>query len=404
MDERVFEVLFRAVSGVVEALEPFSPATVDIHRMWYGSRGFFFMSPEGVQRRRDLTRQALRYGNWGRKFSPDYLAGRLRDIIEIHATEGADQAREAFRGLVAELDSYDEQHIVFVPVFGIQIPDSPSRTVGGIVMHQSSPDFLQRLASEDRVTTAYIQRQTDAEVWAEILVAAEPGYAVARAEELCGPVVDVLRFWMACMTKTGTPCAIGLQGDVVTTERPRVIVNAKSAGKRRYDPHRSRRLPGLPLSQEVLDKLREARLDCLASLIEKPEQLTAFHKLLLHAVHIYGNAKVQAAAADRFLNLVRCLETFLTTGDGNITQSVAEGVVMFFAVPVAERLRLKKELQQLYKIRSKLSHGEHVDILPEDLYQLDDLTKSFLIAMIDFRDRFQSRQDLLKYLEAQRLA
>ena len=64
MDERVFEVLFKAICCVVEALEPFSPATVDIHRMWYGSRGFFFMSPEGVQRRRDLTRQALRYGNW----------------------------------------------------------------------------------------------------------------------------------------------------------------------------------------------------------------------------------------------------------------------------------------------------------------------------------------------------
>ena len=65
MDERVFEVLFKAISSVMEALEPFSPAAVDIHRMWHGSRGFFFMSPEGVQRRRDLTRQALRYGNWG---------------------------------------------------------------------------------------------------------------------------------------------------------------------------------------------------------------------------------------------------------------------------------------------------------------------------------------------------
>ena len=301
------------------------------------------------------------------------------------------------------MDAYDERHTVFPPLFGILIPDAPARTVGGIVVHQSGPEFLQRLASEDTVTTAYIQRQTDAEVWAEIQVEAEPGFAVARAEELCGPVIDVLRFWMACMTKTGTPCAIGLQGDVVTTERPRVIVNAKSGGKR-YDPHRSRRLPGFPLSQEVLDKLREARLDCLARLTEKPEKLTAFQKLLLHAVHTYGGAKVQTSAADRFLNLVRCLETFLTTGEGNITQSVAEGVVMFFAVPVAERLRLKKGLQDLYKIRSKLSHGEHVDILPDDLYQLDDLTKSFLIAMIDFRDRFQSRQDLLKYLEAQRLS
>ena len=402
MDERVFEVLFKAICSVVDGLEPFSPATVDIHRMWYGSRGFFFMSPEGVQQRRDLTRQALRYGNWGSKFSPDYLAGRLRDIIEIHVTEGVDRARETFRSLVEELDGYEERHTVFLPLFGILIPDASAHTVGGVVLHQSSPEFLQRLTSEDTVTTAYIQRQTDAEVWAEILVAAEPGFAVARAEELCGPVIDVLRFWMACMTKTGTPCAIGLQGDVVTTERPRVIVNAKSAGKR-YDPHRSRRLPGFPLSQEVLDKLREARLDCLARLIEKPEKLTAFQKLLLHAVHIYGNAKVQTAASDRFLNLVRCLETFLTTGDGNITQSVAEGVVMFFAVPVAERLRLKKELQQLYKIRSRLSHGEHVDILPDDLYQLDDLTKSFLIAMIDSRGHFQTRQDLLKDLEARRL-
>jgi hypothetical protein len=38
-------------------------------------------------------------------------------------------------------------------------------------------------------------------------------------------------------------------------------------------------------------------------------------------------------------------------------------------IPVAERVRLKKELQQHYKTRSKLSHGEHVEILADDLYQ-----------------------------------
>ena len=37
MDERVFEVLFKAISSVVEALEPFSPATFDIH--WIDSCG-----------------------------------------------------------------------------------------------------------------------------------------------------------------------------------------------------------------------------------------------------------------------------------------------------------------------------------------------------------------------------
>jgi hypothetical protein len=41
MDERFFDVLFKNVSDVVEALQPFTLAAADIHRMWYGSRGFF---------------------------------------------------------------------------------------------------------------------------------------------------------------------------------------------------------------------------------------------------------------------------------------------------------------------------------------------------------------------------
>ena len=122
-------------------------------------------------------------------------------------------------------------------MFGINVPDAPTRTLAGIVLYQAGAEFLQRL-SGDTVTVEYLKRQTDAEVWAEIHVIAEPGFAVAHAEERCGPLIDVLRFWMACMTKTGTPCAIGLQGDVVTAERPRVIVNNNSAAKR-YDPHHS---------------------------------------------------------------------------------------------------------------------------------------------------------------------
>jgi hypothetical protein len=156
MDERVFEVLFKAISAVVEALEPFTPATADIHRMWYGPRGYFLLSPEGLVRRLDLIRRALRYGDWSDKFSPSYLATRLRDIIEIHALEGADTARSAFRSLVAELDAYAEKHTVFLPVFGISVPDAPFRTLGGIILHQSNVAFLERLAAGDLVPVPYI--------------------------------------------------------------------------------------------------------------------------------------------------------------------------------------------------------------------------------------------------------
>jgi hypothetical protein len=404
MDDRVFEVLFKRVCSVVEALQPFTLETADIHRMWFGPRGFFLLSPKGVEGRVDLVRHALRYADWAQKFSAEYLNTRLRDIIEIHATQGADQAKHALRSLVAELEAYAEEHTVYLPIFGIAIPDAPTREFGGIVLHQATTAFLQRIAAEQSFDAPYVKRQTDAEVRAEVRVTAEPTHAVVRAEERCTALIDTLRFWMACMTPKGTPCAIGLQGDVVTTERPRIIFNNES-GAKRFDPHRSRRIPGFPLTQDVLKALQHERLDAIAALIDTPaKQQTAFDKLLLHALHVFGNGKVQAAAPDRFLNLVTCLETFLSTGEGNITQNVAEGVVMFFAVHVSERIRLKKELQRLYKIRSKLSHGEHAATVPEDLYLLEDLVKSFLLAMIEHRDQFRSKQDLLTMLEQERLS
>ena len=54
-------------------------------------------SPEGLVRRLDLIRQTLRYGDWSDKFSLAYLAARLRDIIEVLAIEGADQAPSCTR-------------------------------------------------------------------------------------------------------------------------------------------------------------------------------------------------------------------------------------------------------------------------------------------------------------------
>ena len=37
-------------------------------------------------------------------------------------------------------------------------------------------------------------------------------------------------------------------------------------------------------------------------------------------------------------------------------------------------------------------------------FLLEDLVKSFLIAMIDSRDRFRSKQEFLSFLERQRLS
>ena len=280
MDDRVFNLLFQKVCRVVEALEPFTIQSAEIQRMWYGPRGFFLLTPEGPGRYSELVRHALRYGTWNERFSPEYVSRRLRDIIERHVTEGQENAREALRALVAQLDAYHEEHTVYVPVYGIDIPDAPTRTIGNLTLHQSTNAFLDTITDKDSFDRSYVQRHTDAHVWAEVRVIAEPTHAVTRAEEQCTPLIDLLRFWMASMTPNNTPCAIGLQGDVVTKERPRIAIN-NTTGAKRFDPHRSRLLPGFSLTNDVITNIQRSPLGSLAELTTiPPEQLTRFHKLL----------------------------------------------------------------------------------------------------------------------------
>ena len=195
MDDRVFNLLFQKVCRVVEALEPFTIQSAEIQRMWYGPRGFFLLTPEGPGRYSELVRHALRHGTWNERFSPEYVSRRLRDIIERHVTEGQENAREALRALVAQLDAYHEEHTVYVPVYGIDIPDAPTRTIGNLTLHQSTNAFLDTITDKDSFDRSYVQRHTDAHVWAEVRVIAEPTHAVTRAEEQCTPLIDLLRFW-----------------------------------------------------------------------------------------------------------------------------------------------------------------------------------------------------------------
>jgi hypothetical protein len=212
-----------------------------------------------------------------------------------------------------------------------------------------------------------------------------------------------MRFWMACMAPPCTPCAIGLQGDIITGERPRVITNNQA--NHCYDPNRSRVIPGFPVTDHTMSLLQSAHIDDLAVVISTPRpQQSKFTKLLLHALHLFGNATTAALPTDRFMHLIMTLEAFLTVGDAPISQSVAEGVVIFLAVPVAERVRLKKELQRFYKLRSKLAHGEQTSVPPTDLYVLEDLTRTFLLAMIQHRNAYASKEAFLAALEARRLS
>src|ERR1017187_9324902 len=400
LDQRRFDVLFSRLCGMGAKLEPLTLENATIRGMWWGPRGAFILPPQATSEYHQLITEILRESDWEQKFSRQYLSNRLRPIVEDCVLADKAAVRAGLRGLIDHLAAFDEAHTVYLPLLGVALDDVPRRELGGIILHRATDDFLQRITIPD--TADYIKRQTETFAWAEVTVVAEPHHAASRAEEACQPLIDVLRFWMACMTPTGTPCAIGLQGDIITAERPRIITNADAP--QAYEPHRSRLVPGFPISDHTMTELRKVQTASRTSSRPLPYNAPGSSKLLVHALHVFGNATSAARQSDRFMHLMMTLEAFLTVGDAPINQSIAEGVVIFLAVPVVERVRLKKELQRLYRYRSKLAHGEQTSIPFPDLCLLEDLTKSFLIAMVQHRDQFVSKETLLAALEARRLS
>jgi hypothetical protein len=382
-------------------VEPLTLQNAAMAGMWGGARGMFILPPDAASKYWQFLAEMLEHADWEQRFSIEYLNKRLRTVLEDYALLGEAIARTSFQALTDHLTAFDEEQTVYLPLLGVTLDSAPRFELGGITLHRATDDFLKSITTPE--TTEYIKRQSETRVWAEVKIIAEQHRAASRAEEACQPLIDVLRFWMACMAPSGTHYAIGLQGDVVTSERPRVIIDAN--GRHAYDPNRSRLIPGFPVCDRTITVLQSGHLDSLADLLTTTEApRSRFIKLLLQALHLFGNASAAALPSDRFMNLMMALEAFLTVGDAPINQSVAEGVVIFLAVPLAERVRLKKELQRLYRLRSKLAHGEHTGVPVSDLCLLEDLTRSFLTAMIQQRNEFNSKEELLATLEKRRLS
>jgi hypothetical protein len=221
LDQRRFDVLFSRLCAIAANVEMLTLGNATMVGMWFGPRGFFILPTEANAAYGHFITGFLREDDWELKFSFQYVNPRLLEVLEDYKLLGVTAARNRLEELTHHLEAFNQTQIVFLPLLGLTLDDQLQRVFGGITLHRATDEFLRSITKPE--TTEYVKRQTGTFVWAEVTVLAEPHRAASRAEEACQPLIDVLRFWMACMAPAGTPCAIGLQGDIVTAERPRII-------------------------------------------------------------------------------------------------------------------------------------------------------------------------------------
>lgn len=160
------------------------------------------------------------------------------------------------------------------------------------------------------------------------------------------------------------------------------------------------------LSANNLEILKKIRVFELSEILRKPNnELNEFEKSLLRGLHWFAGSQTQVEIENEFLNLTTCLEVFFTPkGRDPISNSIAEGVALVLSKDLIERKNLKRRVKELYGYRSTVSHGKHISILNKDLDDLKQISMFLLVKMVERKEEFASIEDLINWLEEQKLS
>jgi hypothetical protein len=383
----------------------------------------FELSNELVDLFEEIVQIILKQQDWNEKFSEKYIETGVQSLIAKALRDGTLQTIPIhLSDFESSLNQYNKKQTVYVPIHGI-LMSIPSLTIGNINLKLiGNIEFTQLLERIENIVHSLKATQEEREaflnmerlmleknirghVCAEFTVIAEPTRAQERAEEEARRVLDLLRYSIHFLYSDSFQVYVGLQGEVIYTPR---VVPVISADGRSFSIQQSisGSLHPFEINQPNIDRMDKIGVFKLSKLLTKKDRaLTDFERTILRSVHWFASAQVQQEPENKFVNLITCLESFLTPRDGNpIGTAIAEAVAILLADTVDKRKRLKKKMLELYRLRSAVSHGGQKAILDSQLHILKTIAGLFLMLMIENIDGYQSREDLLDWIESKKLS
>lgn len=386
----------------------------------------FMLVDDAINEYEKLLERLLQQERWQEKFSAEYLSKAMQRILATLLKEGrtTESAGRLFDQLTDEFDTYSRKYVVYIPLAGISLY-TDSFPMGKITFRKMTDahitDLFDRMkaitmltlnpAEEKEANISWTEQRLASlrgTVCAEFYVSAEPQRARERAEEEVRHVLDLLRYAISVLTPSDLNIAVGLQGEVVNVIRttPTLALDGQS-----YELPSSYKGPLQPfkLSPENIKRLEQIGIFKVAEILKLPGKMTDFEKTLLRGIHWFATSQTQFEKENEFLNLMTCLETFLTTSGAiligpSLANQVAEGAARLLTAELKDRMALKNRLHGLYGMRSGVSHGGQKAILESDLADLRSIAKELIFQMIKRKDEFLTHKALLEWLDERRLA
>jgi hypothetical protein len=378
-----------------------------------------YLIGENLDAYNELLEELLNKEKWGAKFSEKYVDEVLKNSIFGILEGGIDKAKEDFAVICHTIETYSIEQTIHIPLGGISMYDIEELSLGKVKITRVTEATLKEiLAATKAITRAtknspeeqdffiqkdneYLSREFLEKICAVYRVVAEPDRANELAERETQRALDLLRYSIPALYDREDVFRIDLSSQTPSSYQPTLTLS--SVG---FVQNRRRLTRNYELSANNLEILKKIRVFELSGILRKPNnELNEFEKSLLRGLHWFAGSQTQVEIENEFLNLTTCLEVFFTPkGRDPISNSIAEGVALVLSKDLIERKNLKRRVKELYGYRSKVSHGKHISILNKDLDDLKQISMFLLVKMVERKEEFASIEDLINWLEEQKLS
>src|SRR5687767_5336762 len=149
------------------------------------------------------------------------------------------------------------------------------------------------------------------------------------------------------------------------------------------------------VTAETMRKIKRLNLDKLNKILLKPEERRrTFENVLLTSIDFYGNGMNEYNFRNRFLSFIISLEILLLV-EKEGGAALAERTARILGPDLEARQRVKKTINKLYDIRSKIVHkGKDDKVTLQNIRLLSSIVFEIIVKLIAYSSKFTDKHML----------
>ena len=339
-----------------------------------------------------------------------YGVAAIRLEIQISDSELETRARKATDKLL----SYQACRDVDIPLIFLQIGDKPTK-FGPITFYQITPEDMNtewwkkvrfpESEAINRYLLSYARVNVEGDLPTSIKKAkllVRRGLLILRG--ICFPLSSYEKRQFGIINEYPM-----LKNIFYRTSRPKLKVRIDNESK--FVTETGPFLTVYKLQEDLLNRISISKMEKFLPLLDKVgfSGENAIQRKIFSGFRWIGEATQPDFLETRYIKLAFALESFIGGEENDkyitsrgITAMLSERAAFLLEKDINSRKDIDKKIRAFYNKRSLISHGEQIEIQPNDFENFGEMVRNIGWSLVEKIDQFRSVDDLQKWVVDQR--